>query len=691
MNQGPQSSLKCLVAQPHVLTIVAASYIPEIEVMDIILLPHANIADAIYVDESTKKLFEQFMIPSNMTSTNMTDIVKKLNEQYQKHFKTLKKTLARIDPTKVAGMKQYKSKIEQSDLLLFLKDVIGLVNHLDACKSIIDVEDIIEITFIILEMLSEWLGPLEDANLVPSEIHNIILSFFLYKGNYIGEMYGQMGILQFHKWKEPEADPAKSKRNYDRAKSYFDKALEMAQMNYQSLTDRNRYYKKNPIEEIEILSYFVYAQSFFGYFKIARENIERIYYLALETRCSLSVSNVFEFYLNCLMTIPPQVSYLAYHQSIDLVEKIYTLFLRNRFIKNAGFEYTKHAEDKKRQLDKLVDAYQKTMEDWGMPYRFQCKSASVTEIIYTMPSATFNKQLQTTFQKICRNPAFKLISISVDKRELRIKFPLDIPFLLIQNVIDEIGKAYLKLQTPQISPMITKGEKNVTSDCPHEVDTSNIPHLEATDLNKDSTDFAATIDAASEEKGNEREKNQNNEKKKEKEAVKRKQPRNSSQKKKASRNRSSAASNRKGTNTDVTQLTSRLGSLLITEAPSEPFLASEFQGAKICKIQNAKNLFVAYAPKPHPKDTFECPKKFDSTIAERFAKQFDVPTLASPVDCNGFKWVTNNKGACLVGKLAREKFRLFPTAVEINAAGETGFFYGRIKDAKHGKKANRYG
>ena len=696
MKKGPQELTDVLTQRIEALTIRSGRQ-PSLPVTHD--FTHKNISDAISIDPLIKELCKQFLVPSNMTSSKMYEILEALDEQFQTTIKSFKQQICTIDPKTVEGLKKLNLIIPYSAPRAYIRDVIGLINHLlTLAKPVLPHEQFLDINFDILDIFSEWLDLLEAEELLPSQLHEYILSYTLHKGNLIAETYIRQGMSHFEIWMSSKEGTPEREKDRSAIEHYFEKAVEIAHINQQNLNDFRTLYNKQLAIEIPIFVPFIFANAFAGHFKLAREYAEKIYYqMIVLPKYSLYALSAFPFYLKQLRVYNNNSFYL--HQAVDWYERISRLVEEKDFIPELGFDGANYIKIFKKLFDAAYGDYQEGLEHWVNAYGFTKKSATTTEIVYTMPSASFNAQITTALPNIRRNLPSKQISISVSGKSLSIKFSLDVSLDGVQRAVDEVGKLFLTLQAKTTSARsISHDVAPVNPTCVLDVDESTMPSLVF--LETPTVDSVSLIHHKARE--NITQENRQQEQKKEKESEKEKEKENVTQKKKARTNRKvhstakKAGSRAKKANARTpkagtipsAQPMAELEAILETKSPTQPFKKPEFEAAKICELKGAKGIFVAY----NPQLSFIKPKKLDTTIEERYCKMFDHPSLASATNCNGFKWVSNNNmGASLVGKLTREKYRLFPVEKEINDAGETAFFYGEIRNAKNGKKKNRYG
>lgn len=627
---------------------------------------HLDIEDAKTVPESLRKLCIQFdsllktpQMASHFGPNSIKNILDKFNEQYQKHFETFKRCIPSVKPKKIAEYQNRQNAIQESALLAYLKDVIGILNHINEnMLSHLSEEQYNEISYAILNLFGQWLTPLETLQLTPSELHRIILNYILCTGIYIGDSYAKLGYDQLEHSKE-------------NAKPYFDKVLAMAYLNQQNATDYYTHYESNCEQEISLLSQFVFAQSFLGHFKFARMNLAKIHELSITNPWfTLQNIDVFLFYLECLGSQPSQHD----HEILDWHEKISTLLEEKEVLydsrdKELYQEYLSQLEKVYKEKNEL---YQTEITKWGQIYHLEKKYACPTQIIYTLPTAAIKLNLA----KLRRRLASRHILVEVVKNELHIQFNTDVPFSTIKQVVSNIGKMVRRLETQSFEPLHPETEKTINNaSSTAATTTENVSEpMEDTIAVAQHAIIGSTlplhqeVDVRDEEKEDEREKEK--EKTKEKEAEK----------------QLTETSIEEHSLTPLQSPIDMLGSLLNARPQLGTFCSPEFKTAKICMLNGAPGLFVAY----HPSVSFMQPKKLDKKVEQRFTKMFDVPCLANTKNNNGFKWISNDNGPCLVGKLTRLSFRLFPIFKEINEAGETAFLYGEIRNTKNGKKANRY-
>lgn len=661
MEQGPQqSSIEDLDKKFMGMTIAERSRGAGNKADDPIYMSFDNIHDATAIQASTRRLCEKFIIPSNMTVEAMQEILDKLDEQYQENFKAFRSTISPINFKKIAGFQKLQRVIQHSSLLTYIKHVMGLLNHLHFHTTVVlSFEQGNEITSNILNLFADWIEGLEIHELVPCDLHKIMLAYNLNKGNLNAALYVHEGVKHFNIWNElTDNTSGEAEHHHNKTRFYFEKALEIAHLNQQNLNDFKSHYDRNPLDEINILIPFIYAQSFSGHLKLARENVEKIYYLMIiHPWCYILALVAFDFYARQLMLYSPT----SYHEIIEMMERNIALS-KKTIIGPPDFDHGRYAQIQEEDFIVLSDGYQTEIADWGKPYHLEKKSASTSEIIYTLPSADFNNQIKRLLPKILRDFPSKQVSISVKARELCISFPLDIPLSGIKYAVEKIGEIFLNSE-PTVSP----SEANITHDivpthpiCSQDVEGSCVQSLEAAPATKEI------------ERGDDEKEKETEEKKEKGTRMRKGKKRNNSEQSSISASRDPSMP--------------RLQAILETK-PSAPFKRKEFQTATICELQGAKGIFVAY----NPQRSFIQPKKLDKKIETRYRNMFTYPHLASPTNCNGFKWISNNMGACLIGKLTRESYRLFPLGMEINDVGETAFFYGEIRNAKKGKKANRYG
>ncbi|MBN9288564.1 MAG: hypothetical protein BGO43_03370 [Gammaproteobacteria bacterium 39-13] len=661
MEQGPQqSSIEDLDKKLRGMTIEERSRGAGNKADDPIHMSFDNIHDATAIQASTRRLCEKFIIPSNMTVEAIQEILDKLDEQYQENFKAFRSTISPINVKKIAGFQKLQSVIQHSPLLTYIKHVMGLLNHLHFHTTVVlSFEQGNQITSNILNLFADWIELLEIHNLAPCDLHKIMLAYILNKGNLNAALYIHEGVTHFNIWNElTDSTSGEAEHHHNKARFYFEKALEIAHLNQQNLNDFNSHYDRNPIDEINILIPFIYAQSFSGHLKLARENVEKIYYLmVIHPWCYILALVAFDFYARRLMMYSPT----SYHEIIEMMERNIALS-KKTIIGPPDFDHGRYTQIQEEDFIVLSDGYQTEIADWGKPYHLVKKSASTSEIIYTLPSADFNNQIKRLLPKILRDLPSKQVSISVKARELFISFPLDIPLAVIKQAVEKIGEIFLNPE-----PTLKSSETVICQD----IVPTNPTCSQGTDGFKSSLE-ATPVTKDIGQNDNEKEK-ETKEKKEKGKRVRKGTQRNN--------NKSSSAT------TSTNHSIPRLQAILETNSPTAPFKKQEFEHATICELQGAKGIFVAY----NPQSTFVQPKKLDKKIETRYRNMFRYPHLASSTNCNGFKWISNNMGACLIGKLTRESYRLFPLEIEINDVGETAFFYGEIRNSKKGKKANRYG
>ncbi|MBN9288563.1 MAG: hypothetical protein BGO43_03375 [Gammaproteobacteria bacterium 39-13] len=680
MEQGPQkSSLQDLAKQLSQLRVTK-----QFNASNPVYFRHSNISNAIHVNALSRKLCQDFTAdPLNMTSENMDKILDEFDEQFQTLFKKLMTELTAISLKGISGFQLRQATIQHSPLLMYIKDVIGLLNHLDTQMiTFLTNDEIIDINFDVFDLFCEWQELQEDEKLVvPSELHRITQGYALAKGNIVSGMYVRNGIENYKIWIALEDSSAELEMYDNMIQHSFDKASEMAYLNHQNITGYNTYYNKNIIDEINILVPFICANAYPGYFKQARENVEKIYDLMANKPWSYSlVVTAFDFYVQRRLICSDNASF---HDALDVLEKLVTLSKDRTSIAEDDFDFADYALKKENTLKKYQEFYQEAIELIGKPYRFQKKYACTTEIIYILPSANFTKKITEMIPKIHRVLPSKQIFFSVNKKEMSIKFPLEVSLSVVKQAVDEIGKLFLAAEpSPIPSRAIFSGD--IPSTGPSAVTTSTLPTLDPAQ-EKGNNDSSPTVNQWSKkdcllpEKEEEKEKGKEKEKEKKKKVETKKKGKRS--KKKGNRKHQTTCMNE---TTDMPDPATKLQSILAV--PTEPFHADEFQSAKMLELQGAKGIFVAY----NPELSFAKPKKLDAMIEQRYTKMFEHPILVGPSNCNGFKWVPHHMGASLVGKLTCEKYRLFPVIKEINDAGETAFFYGQIQKTKNGKKANRY-
>lgn len=689
MEQGPQkSSLQDLAKQLSQLRVTNRDK-RQFNASNPVYFRHSNISNAIHVNALSRKLCQDFIAdPLNMTPENMDKILDEFDEQFQTLFNKLMAELTAIPLKGISGFQLRQATIQHSPLLMYIKDVIGLLNHLDIQMiTFLTNDEIVDINFDVFDLFCEWQELQEDEKLVvPSELHRITQGYALAKGNIVSGMYVRNGIENYKIWIALEDSSAELEMYDGMIGHSFDKASEMAYLNHQNIRGYNSYYNKNIIDEINILVPFIFANAFPGYFKQARENVEKIYDLmANKPWCYSLVVTAFDFYVQRRLICSDNASF---HDALDVLEKLVTLSKDRTSIAEDDFDFAGYALGKEKELKKSQEVYQEIIENIGKPYHFQKKYACTTEIIYILPSANFTKKITEMIPKIRRMLPSKQIFFSVNKKEMSIKFPLEVSLSVVKQAVDEIGKLFLAAEpSPIPSRAIFSGDIPSTSlTSPSAVTASNLPTLGPAQ-EKENNDSSPTVNQWSKKdcllpvKEEEKEKGKEKEKEKEKKKKVETKKKGKRGKKKGNRKHQTTCTNR---TTDLPDPATKLQSILAV--PTEPFHADEFQSAKMSELQGAKGIFVAY----NPAHSFAKPKKLDAMIEQRYTKMFEHPILVGPTNCNGFKWVPHDMGASLVGKLTCEKYRLFPVIKEINDAGETAFFYGQIQKTKNGKKANRY-
>ncbi|MBN9288587.1 MAG: hypothetical protein J0H47_11745 [Gammaproteobacteria bacterium] len=626
------------------------------------LFHHVDLANAKMLSAETQKLCKQFLsilknplLSMRVKPVHFQAIATSLDELFLSHLSNL----SSAKPKRITHYQHRQEQIKSSTLMDYLKDVIGLLNMLNSQMKDLSSEQYVEMAYAIMYLVDGWLHELEVHNLIPSELHRIILSFTTSLGSSICSAYEKIASI----------DTANKEQ-------YYQKLLALNYVNLQNNNDSVSYYKANEGQGLNIFRHFVLVHAFFGHYQFARENLRKIEEITTPYSWT-SIMNVKTYFTFALYLCLRGSEH--YPEIIHFVEKAKELYDKKTIID----DHENEAELKSRVNQtyiELVQSYLYAVENMGSSYGLKCKSCSPNKIIYIIPPIISTQKLKVIVAEKSNIFQARKTFVSISKNELSIRFKPKTCLSMLRRTVDTIGSFILMLSTAiEADALMTNIE--------HDMTTKQAANTEVLSETLPAQGAMASVSSEETKRGSHSCNSENEDPRTkaasilldENEIQKNTDPEISTLVDEIEKMQVEDESETTCTQVNDMQLSEQTVSAPLFKAP-------EFRNTIMHELNGAKGIFIAY----NPATTLIQPKKLDQKIEKRYTAMLNDPSKASATNCNGFKWVSNDSGPCLVGKLSRESYRLFPSFKEINSEGQTAFLYGEIKNPKKGKKANRY-
>lgn len=414
---------------------------------------HNAISEAKLVSRRIKTLCSIFMsalanpdLSNKISASSIAPLIKQIDEEFETHFEKLKQKIAPpSSKRKIAQFQQKQKNIEDSELLAYVKDVVWLLNYVDnKITLLLNHQQCIEISNAISTLFNEWLHELEVHELVPSTLHEFILTYTTQVGNLIAERCINCALQELRTTNDQAV-----------AQEYFKKVLFLAHMNEQNVNELSSYYAKDrEMEKVCVAMNFVWAQSFLGHYHQARENVEKI--ASSLDKLSFIIpgsTNVFVFYADrCALKVNPNL-----HEVLHWYTKVTQLYDNKEALATPLHPLSHKEKTLAKLMPKIERNFQKYLSEIrkiATPYHLQVGECTSSQLVFILPENISQKSFKSATRNLFSSLKTKQIDASMTKKGFKIAFDYHVPFYTIKKAIERIGTIVLRLDQSLKLPIV---------------------------------------------------------------------------------------------------------------------------------------------------------------------------------------------------------------------------------------------